>query len=145
MADHIWSVVCRSAIIDRYTNTVSLLNIIESAEFSPDQPISEGKEWHNLQSDAFIVSYLIRSDLEQPEQCQIRVKVVAPDGTKNDKEIIIEADLSEHARFRGIFHLKGLPFWSSGVHWFYVALKNDGRWKEISRIPITITQKSPEE
>lgn len=145
MARHIWSVLCRSAIIDQHTNNISLLNVVESMIFAPQQSVPEGKEWNMLSNEIFLVSFVVRSDVDEPEKCQLRIKAIAPDGTKHDAENMIDADLTEHVRSRSLLQLQGIPFWSSGIHWFTVDLKDGKRWKEVSRIPLNIIQKLREE
>ena len=41
---HIWSILCRNAIVDKDTNNVSLLNVIERIIFEPKQKLAENKK-----------------------------------------------------------------------------------------------------
>ena len=141
MAKHVWSVLCRRAILDKSTNNVSLIDSLENIEFVPTKPLQEGR-WSIFAFETTLVSFLVRSDDNVPEQPKIRVQLVAPDGKASGQEVIATVNLSEHTRARNFFQFQTMGFWSSGTHNFVVSLEleNEG-WEAFAEVPVIILQK----
>lgn len=145
MAKHIWSVLCRRGILDKYTNSVSIVDVLESITFEIPEPIEEGKKWVLLPETVAIVSLVIRSDYREPEKSSLKIHVEAPTGETFRSESASEIELVDHVRSRAFTVLPVVPFWQSGIHWFCVSFENEkGEQTEVARLPLDMRQKEHE-
>lgn len=135
MAEHLWSVLCHKASIDRDSNVVSLLEVAESFEIGGIPKDAKVVVPLNLE----LVSFWTRSKPEERETATSRYWLVEPDGTRfSGGESTI--DLTTGGRSRTIVRMNGLPLTGPGVYTFNVDLKGpDGRWMEVAKIPLEVT------
>lgn len=136
---HIWSVACSHAVVDRDSNNVSLLNVIEQLRIQeaprPDAVLP-------FQLD--VMTLWAREDLEVPETGNSRLKFVSPAGkTLCTFEAVV--DLSSHERSRAKLTFQGLPLRNSGIYKFRIEQKSEGatRWRKVSEIPLSVLFSEP--
>jgi hypothetical protein len=70
MAKHIWSIVCRQAIVDRFTNSLSLIDAMEGFEIAIQPIATTGKAIaaHVVTGvDFVVVSHWMRTKSDEPE------------------------------------------------------------------------------
>jgi hypothetical protein len=134
MIDHVWTVVCSRAVIDKNSNNVSLQNIIEQitipGEPQPEQVVDIAFE---------VVSLWSRSDFDVPSHGQARLTFLSPSGRRTGP-VEFELDLSKYERLRTRRRLQGLPVAEPGRHNWLVELRNEGEdeWQEVASIPIKV-------
>ncbi len=143
MAEHVWSVLCQSGVIDRDSNRVSLLEVPEKVAIAGEKALAEvetaaskGKVLVPMQLD--IVSYWLRSDLSKPESGAVgRLTIVAPDGKRlASQEFPI--GLKEKTGFRQRIKLQTLPYRGLGHYWFVIYKKTGSRWHRMTRLPLEL-------
>ena len=148
MAEHVWSVVCRSASIDRDSNVVSLLSVVEALKISggpaklkeleeAQAATRKGEEVLIPLSDFVLISWFLRSDHDKPEKAKCRLSIDPPQGTLPQK-FERHVDLGEHAGVRIRSTYTALPFKGLGTYWFVVELQKNDRWTKVARIPVTL-------
>lgn len=165
MAEHVWSILCRRAIVDREGGQISIHEVIEKLILeNPDQEALEKLEkGFGLLQSMHLVTWWVRSDYSKPETSAFRIVLLTPDGKsevlgggqgerpsgpppkKAMKEFPI--DLQKHNAARRVFHLQGLPRWGGfGVYRFVVEGRGKGnRWVTAARIPLEVERRVPAE
>jgi hypothetical protein len=138
MAEHIWSVLCYKGCIDKFTDQISLLDVVECLPVpfarSPSEPMKE-----DLDVQLQLVSLWTRSQLEIPEVTYSRLSLLTSDGVVAECDEL-EVDLQNRTRIRTFFKMTALPFRGFGLYAFIVE-RHDGirdRWKEVARVPLEI-------
>jgi len=142
MIDHVWTVLCSHAVIDRDSNNVSLLDVVEQINIE-EEPSPEGGITFPLD----LMTLWARADLDRPARRRGRVTFVSPSGTTNDGPWEFEVDLSEHPRNRTKGSIRALHVSESGRHVFQVELQgeNGTEWHQVAAIPLEINFPPPNE
>lgn len=141
MIDHVWTVVCSSAVIDRETNNISIHNVIERLIIHAE-PAPDGR----LPMQLHVASLWARSDFERPARGMARATLITPLGLrKNRPEFAI--NLTEYLRARTIWKLESLPVPGSGRYIFRIDFKPEGgkRWKRVAAVPVEVIFEPPNE
>ena len=134
MIDHIWSIVCQHSILDRDTNLLSIINVIEELTIK-EQPEPEKSLGIVLE----LTSLWVRSDFNVPGQGFARYVFASPSG-QSIKEIEVDIDLTKFERLRSRGQFIGLSLLESGRYNFRVEFREnkEEEWKQISSIPIKV-------
>jgi len=142
MIDHVWTVVCSQAVIDRDTNNVSLHNVAEQITIQ-DRPDPDASALIPLE----VVTLWARSDLSIPSRGQGRFTFVSPSGKTKVGPTLFDIDLSEYRRYRTRTRLRVLPVGEPGRYIFRVDYKDENgqRWRKVAAVPLEVTFESPEE
>ncbi len=134
MIEHIWTLLCSQAIIDRDSNNLSLFNVIEQINIEGEPQLGRvapvGLE---------VVSLWVRSDLNTPGRGHARLTFVSPTGTRI-KSVEDELDLTKCERLRTRRLFAGLELSEPGQYTFKLELLNDGenRWREVASVPLKV-------
>ena len=143
MIEHVWTVVCSRAVIDRHTNNVSLEGVIEQLNVTIKEEMPEPTEILPISLE--IMTLWARSDFDAPIKGRERVAVVSPSGVVNGPfETNIDLSSAKRLRTRGKFDgLLAEP----GRHTFRVEFQNEGEieWRQVAAVPIEVIFVSPEE
>lgn len=141
MIDHAWTVVCTHAVVDRYSNNASLLDVVEQISIKAE-PNPEG----SLPISLDVMTLWTRADLDVPSRGHGRVTFLSPLGRVNDGPFEFDIDLSEHRRNRTRGQLGALHIAESGRHIFRVELQNEGEteWHQVAAIPLEVIFEPPE-
>jgi len=75
MIDHVWTVVCSRAVVDRFSNNVSLQNVLEQFSIR-DEPEPGGL----IPIPFEVMTLWTRSDFEMPAQGSQRLTLFSPSG-----------------------------------------------------------------
>jgi hypothetical protein len=145
MIEHVWSVLCSRAILDRDTNSVSLIDIVEEITIQgPVLPSEEGG------TSAFtitmaLVSLWRRDPEDQPTKGQARVLLFAPNGEPLKEFSVYSIDLSEKLRMRAFGNIPVFPFRGPGSYHFSIQLQDEREeeWKEVASIPLRLIVTTP--
>lgn len=132
MVDHVWSVLCSRAVIDKETNNVSIQNILERVTVG-----AEPEPGLALPIEHEIITFWTRGDLESPERATMRIKYVTPSGHEfavHQQDI----DLTKHANYRTRVRSLTLRYVETGRHFFNIELKPESveEWRRVASIPI---------
>ena len=147
MAKHIWTALCRKAIIDQSTQQTSLNEILEGLETSEKISRSEedGNKLKFIPLDFNLVSYWVRSTPGKPENYSyLKVTLTCPDKSKHvqpEQKI----DLKSNEKIRIILIGNAFPFVGYGEYYFLVQFKKSRkkteRWIKVAEIPLTLSYK----
>ncbi|HSS71764.1 MAG TPA: hypothetical protein VLQ46_14075 [Casimicrobiaceae bacterium] len=138
MAKHVWTVLCRRGVVDQFTNNASIFDVLEDVTVVPKTPI-EAHKWTHIPLDSTIVTFVVRSDPNVPEQTRLKITTVAPNGEPYEESPIIPIDLREHLRARQFLQSGSLPFRGVGTYkWIFFLEDSTGAWDQVAEIPLDI-------
>lgn len=140
MAKLAWALMCSKHIIDANSNLTSLIDITENIDIEREEYFEEGKKWIAISARYTIVCYLLRSDLNVPEDIVMRMTVVSPTGEKHPQPLEIQIDLSVNDRVRTFINMSNILFIESGSYSYVLEEKIKNDWVQIGEIPITMNQ-----
>lgn len=146
MPEHIWSVLCHKGCLDHYTNSVSLLDVVEAIRL---RPIGQRPEGPNVvvgfPMRLSLVSLWVRSHPDVPERLSMRVVVVKPDGTEVLPQVALEGDLTEKRRLRTFAWVEALPFSGPGVYQFAIEYRSGEQkdWRRVAMVPVEVEVEVP--
>lgn len=137
MARLLWTMVCNRAVVDQFTNSVSLIDLIEEIQV-PRPPAQQDKRAKPVIPLRFYVASLwSRSDPNRPERTRSKLHIVAPNG-----EVLANAEqeinLDSHQRMRGLMPLPMLPVPVEGEYKFIVFQQDGNRWKKMSTTSVMV-------
>lgn len=140
MPEHFWSVLCYKGCLDQYTNQVSLLDVIDQVVVRPlgEQPPINTKAAMPIHLN--IVSLWGRAEADKPERIQVRVVVVAPDGSEIRPGGHVDGDLETKWRLRTFMRFDSMPFRGAGHYRFAVEHRsNEGdEWRRVASLPLDL-------
>jgi len=140
MIEHVWTVVCRQAVVDRETNLISLQAVFEGL-----QVYGEAPEGGIVPAQFDVASLWIRSDNEIPAEGLTRVKLISPSGNELLASDNTRVNLVDTQRFRTITHFPGFPSGESGRYIIRIELDQEGgRSSLIAGIPLMVEFLIPE-
>jgi len=137
--DHVWTVFCSRAVIDKRTNNVSIQNIIEQITIK-----GEPKSDAAIPIVCEVVTLWARADFDVPAQGRLRLAYLSPSG-KVLNSMEREIDLSKSRRYRIQTIFQGLPVEEPGRYTFRVELENEDEWHQVATIPLEVVFEPPEE
>jgi len=138
MAQLVWSVLCRKGVLDKYTNQMSLLDVIDELTIAPAGPIPPGAQDVFLAVQFHVVSLWMRSDLSMPESVRFRIVISGPDGRSFGPEGDI--NLQDFARARHFMRFEALPFHGAGLYRFSIEryLADTADWEKLASVPLEV-------
>jgi hypothetical protein len=142
MIDHVWTVICSRAIIDKDSNNVSIQNVLEQVtvgiEPMPETLIPMSFE---------VITLWARGDPSKPIRGRMRLTFLFPSGQAFEEPVEAEINLSRTERQRQIFRFPGLPVTEPGRHIIRIECLEEGEseWHEVARTPLRLIFKPPEE
>ena len=138
----LWAIVCEGAIIDRDTNNVSLINIIDEITIPvppPETPSESSLTPITVSLGLKLVLLWARSNLDVPEKGQGRVRVLDP-ANRESLSGALEIDLTDVTRVRVNGDIPEMVFFNPGQHLLKVEGKVPGSdWKEMFELPLTVS------
>ncbi len=142
MVKHVWSVLCERSIIDKDSNNISLLNVLEQLTVVPPpskKESDEEKRYGVMPIKYEIVSLWARERTSDPALGRERIMMIDPIG-KRTKLSEIDVDLRSFERLRTRQRFAALPIGVDGKHVFSVQLKDERSqdWATVANIPLQI-------
>jgi hypothetical protein len=137
MAQHVWTIICKKASIDKETNVISFFEVLEALQFTgPDMTKKSGA----LPFPVEIVTLWSRTEVARAERATGRVRLRFPDGSEVEGTQL-DVNLTEHARLRTFVQMQAFPLKGAGIYDFHIDLRDDdrGRWETVARIPLVVT------
>lgn len=115
MPKHLWSLLCRRGIVDKYTNLLTIVDVLDelSLKIFPQM----GEEEVAMTLDGTLVSVWARSDPRTPEDFWQTIIVVGP-GDEDLGEVKIHGNLTDHQRTRLLFSVQAVRYSGTGVYRF---------------------------
>jgi hypothetical protein len=143
MARHVWSVFCERALVDKHTESVSLINVVEEFILEGELPANRV----DLPIQAALVSYWTRSERETSEYGRTRVRVVSPAGESLATGHVWELDLREERRAQLVSRIEMLPLQGEGIYQLVIEYRGEQEtaWNEAARIPLEVWVHPPSE
>lgn len=141
MAKLIWAVLSQTAVVDRFSNALSVFNIVEELSVPAPPPPSDGKPQLAV-LPLVAVTYWRRSDPTKPESVQVRLRIVGP--TKKPlMEALQTADMTDHLRTRALATLPGIPVAGAGNYAIIISTKAGAQWKKAGQVDFHLSYESP--
>jgi hypothetical protein len=138
MIRHVWSVLCSKSTIDRETNNISLIEVLEQLEVTvrsmgPTPP-------PGVPLTAELVTLWAREDPSRPTSGRGRSRLLDP----QDNELgafEYEIDLDTAPRHRSQGRIQGLRLAGNGWYNWEVAFRlgDTDPWTIVSRVPVEIS------
>lgn len=140
MPRHVWSVLCREPIVDRFSNNVSLIGLLEEMQF--DFVRSAGvnaKEPIIPIADLCIVSYWVLDAKEPGGEERLRARIKSPNG-KILATVEQNYSMVGYLRARNILFARAVPMPQSGRYLVEVQ-EPSGKsgWRSVARLPLDVT------
>ncbi len=147
MTIHVWTALCRQAIIDRASNQASLIEITDQLNFLEAVPDEVAKAHDAVAVEMALVTLWARDSFDVPSKGETRDVILYPDGKKllgTPRPI----DLESGHRARHIRRIGSLTFHGFGRYQFVVELKTVSkgkeRWKQVANVPLDVIYETPE-
>jgi len=155
MAEHVWSVLCDTMIVDEFTNKASIIGTVERIHIYSDSDQEKADlldayrrgEPVGIPVKVQLASYFVRSDPEIPEKIDIQPVIECPDGSSFVTPVSATVDLTNTNGFRIRGEFPALPFRGTGTYWFKIMLAKDMKAKQkkpLARIPVRIDFMPPD-
>lgn len=149
MAKHHWSILCRRAVVDKFTNQLSIIETIHELALTlgpgEDGSAAEIPPDTRVPLDLQLVSLWSRDDPKRPEVFWTRLEVEPPNGEASQSQQLVGSLEGGHRRTRLIYRVPSIPFAGSGTYYFVISASadEDGDYREVTRAPLelkTVTQ-----
>ena len=138
---HIWSVLCKSSVIDQDDNNVSLHGVLEQLTVSlvPKDPTRKLDKM-GIPLNYEIVSMWQKIEKTQVAMGEIEYIFIDPKGKELLKNTQIMEIPKTSRRFRSRMKISGLPLTLNGDYAFQIRLKEKGssEFKLVSELPLEI-------
>lgn len=144
MAEHHWSILCRRAVVDKFTNQLSILETIHEFALAlgsdADRSAAEIPPDARVPLDVQLVSLWSREVTERPEVFWTRLEVELPNGESNQTQQLVGSLEGGHRRTRLIYRIPSIPFSGTGTYYFVVSAskEEDGDYSEVVRVPLEL-------
>lgn len=137
MIRHVFSVVCQSASVDQFSNSLSISNVIEHVQAQSVVPVPVLDPPHGMPFECTVLSLWFNdgSTDEESKQC---ITLIAPDGRRfnpNEAAMLVRSGQMH----RMIAKVPALPYFGNGRYWFEIALRVGKHWEPAALLPFTIT------
>ena len=137
----IWAVLCRQSLLDRDTNNVSLIDVIEEIQISAIPPQVEADDSGSALLAANVVELIVlfgRSEFNTSEKGRGRLRLLTPNGTSSSAHEF-EVDLTNNLKHRFRLKIPGIPIQGEGIYYFLVDCKTDAdNWEEKFALPLEV-------
>ena len=150
----IWAILCQSAVIDKDSNNVSLLNIIEEITIPAEPPLIEqpaGEDISQLIGPGLFDFVILwsRSDPEVAEHGLGRIRLLLPNNEPLFTSTEFEVDLTRYLRSRLRSKFPGFPTRRGeiirGIYDFVVESRSEGdEWEERFVLPLRVALQTAE-
>lgn len=156
MAEHVWSILCDNSVVDMTTRRMYLLGLSEGVGILlSEEDMAKDLERAKRENKTLLVpvtmhliSFWVRSDMNEPEEFRARLIVETPDGRRlTTAEMRIDLQSFFGTRFR--LDIDGMPYTEPGLYWFLVGLilpsdePNKERFEQVARLPLRVERTDP--
>jgi hypothetical protein len=141
----IFAVLCQHSLLDRDTNSISLINVVEDVGLPAEPPepgaAQSAEDISRLSpSNLEMVIWWARTEERTSERGRGRVSIVLP----NDQTAItqeMDVDLTSFLRVRSRVHFPGLPDGGPGTYRYQLEYRSgaNGEWERKFEYPLRVT------
>ena len=143
MARHIWSLPCREAIIDRSSNSLTLVGVLEEIQVTIAKPADAPSDPPPVGTlDFVVVSHWIKAEEPDVEDMKLRSRFYAPSG-----KLLGQSEhpfsFKGHRRARNVLNIRGLPLPEEGQ--YTIELQEpagESRWRTVAKLPLDVKIKT---
>jgi len=140
MADHVWTVICRRAIVDEATKVPSLIDIVEGFEYVGAENI---ESMTAFPLELSIVTQWARSDPDTAEMASHRIRILGPQTPKEPQPMPeVGVDLRTSRFHRTTFAMQGFPNYGNGDYSLLIELLVDEKWLVVKTLNLTVKRKA---
>lgn len=138
MMNHIWSVLCQDASVDKESNLLSLFSCFEQIEVNIDKTKDNGRAVVPISFN--LVSFWSIDNVKGEKSIDLKIEIVDPEGKilgTQEKNIPVG---SGWKRFRNITKINGLPVTTEGRYIFRVFQKDTDQKKleKVAELPLDV-------
>jgi hypothetical protein len=139
--DHVWTVLCSRAVVDRETNNVSLQNVVEEITIRGTPQRGTSVSVH-----VELMTLWSRASPNLPATGKARVTLLSP---SQEELLTFEGDIDlstvERARTRLVY--QSLPVYENGRYVFCVEAREEAAaaWRQVAIVPLKVTFVPPEQ
>lgn len=138
----LWAIFCQQAVVDRFTNHVSVIN-----QFDEIHPVRQGAQKAKVQGGAkprivaafqcALVSLWEREKPTRSESTELKVDLVGP---KSERLAQFKAllDLRKHARTRQLTNMPGIPLQGEGTYRFILRCRDGIKWRRMGIVTFEV-------
>ena len=136
---HVWSILCKSSMIDSENNSISLLRCIEQVNIKNSPPDKTGKGLV-VPLEFELISLWFDDSTKKERKFNVRIELFDPSKVKlkyHDNNLVLPKGKK---RLRDRTEIKGLPITKSGKYMFKVKYRSQGgkNYKDVAELPIDI-------
>lgn len=138
MIKHIWSVLCRSSVIDKETNNISLYHVLE--QLGVDIKINKTADYINIPIEYEIVSLWLKTDHKKSLKADVKIEMVDPEKNINKTFNQIISMPSAMKRLRSRLKVSGLTLSIPGEYFFKIKIKEEGQdnYRAVAELPLEV-------
>jgi len=143
MVKHLWSIVCREAIVNQENSALSLMNIFEGFDVEVKKDSPQGTEIV-LPVEYEIVTMLRKDSRSKEEKIELRAKLFDPNDQQVIDPIIVPITMPKNKfNFRQKIKNFGFKITVQGEYRFIVEIKQEGKkdFCQVAEVPININIK----
>lgn len=139
--NHIWTVVCQRGIVDKDSNIVSLLEVLEKINVSTNEDLAK-MDQNKPMGVPFpfqVVSYWRKNKNAKSGKGEAQITILSPD---NKKLALgqIKFDIPESGNTsRTIVKFDTLPVKTSGEYTVKIQQKHAGKYHTVAEVPFDVT------
>lgn len=138
-----WSILCRRALIDKFTNYLTIVDVMNEASLDKIGETPSGEQ--GILLNCQLVSLWTRNIPSESEKFWQVVTMTTPDGETPDYQIRLEGDLENHQRTRLVVRLSTVKYGGPGTYYFNVrcAETETGAGELTARVPFELKLNPP--
>ena len=139
MAEHVWTVICRRALVDETTKVPSLIDIVEGFDVFGTEDIEAPAAFP---LELAVVTQWARSDADIPEMARHRLNILGPKSPEVSPQLPeVAVDLTSGRFHRTTFAMQGFPNYGIGDYSMLIELLVGGEWIVAKTLTITVRRK----
>lgn len=144
MIKHIWTVLCQKTIIDKDSNNISVIDVMEELKinYSFKENNSNNNEINriNIPIKYEIVSLWMRDKYDLEENIDLKIVLNDPNGKELktfDQKVVMKENL---LRYRTIVKFEGIGLNVPGVYLFEIKIKENGKenYRSVANVPLEV-------
>lgn len=153
MAELAWALPCKKVLVDA-SGVMTIIDVLERVTLVANRErfeegiarTSETGQRLLIEQPWTFASYWMRSERDQPETQQARVRIVPADGGR-EITLSFELDMTESEKVRTFIAVPGFPWGGEGSVWLHVerAAAQGEEWQTLARVPVELRiQEAPQ-
>lgn len=134
---HVWTVLCHKGIVDSKTQTLSMIEVLETVNVKLKK--AKPQEILKIPFQTQIISFWAKPDgVEEDVSTDVKIIIYAPENRKIG-EIAVSININAAKKFaRSIIDLQFLPITVSGEYILEVQQKKNKKYQVQARIPFLV-------